>query len=501
MAVDFLFNHILTLIISLPLAGAAFAFFLPRKEDFLIKLTAGVFSFLSFFTSLIVFMLYYLQKLSGYQFIEKIDWIRALGISYHLGVDGISVILVFLTGILTLTSVLVSWNINHRTGQYFALMFLSLAGVFGLFMCIDLFFFILFYELASIPMYFLIGIWGSDFKSARGLITKESSAVKLILYLQLGGGLILLGIIGAYFASGIKTFDINLLASAKILYIYQLVFFPLIFIGFGIEGGLFPFHTWLPNGHSAAPTALSMILAGVLLKMGGYGMLRAIQLFPEGAVFWMKFFAVLAVIGILYGAMCALAQRDIKYIIAYSSISHMGIVVLGLATFNVLGYNGAVYQMFSHGVITALLFALAGFIYQKAHTRDINEMGGLAKKIPYLATFFMLGALGAVGLPGMSGFVAELLVFIGAFKVYPVLAVLSILCLVITALYILRTAQLIFFGPLDAKYEQIQDANGIESLPLAILSFAVIFFGVLPSLLNQVMTIDIVNILSKILFF
>lgn len=501
---------ILTLIVLLPILAALVIILLPQdsearqsrtgatlpapegaSRDTLLKVIALAANFGSLLLSILAF-LWYDRNPGGFQFVEKFDWLPGLNISYHVGGDGMNLPLALLTGVVGVTAVIASWGIKERVREYFALMGLSIAGVFGVFLTLDLFFFILFYELASIPIYFLIGMWGSHGKNPWRETRREYAALKLLLYLQLGGALILVSFLALYFAapeSGLSapTFNfVELFEHAKFSTHLQTILFPLLFIAFGIEAGLFPFHTWLPDGHSAAPTAISMILAGVILKMGGYGMMRiAIGLLPEGARIWLPFFAVIGVINILYGAYCALRQVDIKYIVAYSSISHMGIVFLGLATLNMAGFSGALFQMVSHGFITALLFALAGLIYEKTHTRLITEYGGLASRLPFLTAAFVVGGLASLGLPTMSGFVAEFLVFLGAYSYQKILAVAAVAGLLITTTYILWTVQRVFFGPLNLKeaYAHLADAAGIERVHLVMLIFVIVLFGIFPNLL------------------
>jgi NADH-quinone oxidoreductase subunit M len=488
----------LSILIALPLVGALIVMLCPKER---VKLIQGISVIVAAATSALTVYGYAIfdRTASGFQMEESVPWLKDLGIQYHLGVDGISMPMVLLTGILTITSILVSLNIRHRHREYFAFAFMCLAGVFGIFESLDLFFFVLFYELASIPMYFLIGMWGSDKMGEGKQVKKESAAIKLILYLQLGGGLVLLAVLALYFLSPQHTFDFVQLTRQVLSRESQIVLFPLLFIGFGIELGLVPFHTWLPDGHSAAPTALSMLLAGVLLKMGGYGIIRlAFSLAPEGAKYWMPFFVILGVINILYGALCAMNQKDIKYMIAYSSVSHMGIVVLGLGSFNNVGFSGAVYQLFSHGIITAMLFALAGYIYEKTHTRVMTDHGGLGPKMPFLAATFGLAGMATVGLPGLSGFVAEFLVFLSLFKTNMIAMIFAAFGLVLTAIYVLRAMQRIFFGPFNEHYTELEDAKGVERWPLAILGLTTFLFGVFPGLLLQVSNPAVIELVAKL---
>lgn len=488
-------SAVLTLLLITPLA-AAVLICLIGDCPYLIRGIAFASALLMLALSIYVFAGYDPNG-AHWQFQAQRDWIPTLRISYHVGVDGISATLILLSGILNFAAVLASFGIKKRVKEYFALLLLVEAGVIGSFVTLDLFFFLLFYELASIPIYFLIGMWGSDGQQAsRSWVTKrEFSALKLILYLQLGGVLILLGFFALFWfapQAGLPhpTFDLVELSQANFssMAFFPKFIFPLLFIAFGIEAGLFPFHTWLPDGHSAAPTAVSMLLAGVLLKMGGYGMMRfAVGLMPDGAKLWLPFFAGIAVVNILYGAWCALKQSDLKYIIAYSSVSHMGIVFLGIASGNGIGFGGALFQMFSHGIVTALLFALAGLIYDKTHTRDVRRHGGLAVKMPFLAVSFILGGLASLGLPSMSGFVAEFLTFMGSYGPFRLVMILATLGLVLTALYILLTAKKVFYGPLNSKYaNETYAISWWEELHVAGLIVIAILFGLAPSLLINV---------------
>src|ERR1022692_38480 len=361
--------------------------------------------------------------------VAEVDWIPSLGINYHLAADGISLTLVLLTGLAAVTGILFSWNIGHRTKEFFAFYLALIGGVYGVFLSFDVFLLFVFYEIAIIPKYFIIAIWGST--------RKEYGAMKLALYSFVGSAMVLVGLIAAYVVSGAHTMNLVELAKYPFPHGFQMWVFPLVFVGFAILAGMWPFHTWAPTGHVAAPTAASMLLAGVVMKLGAYGCLRvAMTLFPGGLEdwgfgvlgfhSWRDVIAVLAVIGIVYGAMVALVQKDFKFVIGYSSVSHMGFVLLGLVTLNTIGLSGAVLQMFSHGVIAGLLFAVVGrMVYDRTHTRELAvlEGMGLAKAIPFAAVTFVIASVASMGLPGFSGFVAELQVLIGAWKAYPTLAV------------------------------------------------------------------------------
>lgn len=495
----------LSLLTWAPLLGALLIMCLPARAVRAIQAVAVAVTGFSMLQAVHVFA-HYSAVRNGWAFEEKVAWLEQLGISYHLGVDGLSAPMVLLSGLICFTAAMISLQISFRQREYFALALVAMSGVYGVFVSLDLFFFVVFYELASIPMFFLVGIWGSDKIGEGRAIHREKAAMKLLLYLQLGGGLVLLGILALYQSSGLHTFDLPALLGAHLGFRAQVLIFLLLFIGFGIEAGLVPFHTWLPEGHSSAPTALSMLLAGVLLKMGGYGILRlGVQLLPEGAQAWSGPIAVLAVINVLYGGLCALRQTDIKVMIAYSSVSHMGMVFWGLACVNAVtaegrlfGLSGAVFQMFSHGVITALLFALAGTVYHITHNRNLRAYGGLAVQMPFLATNYVLAAMASLGLPGMTGFAAELMVFLGAWQTNWQLVCLTVPGLVITTTYLLRSVQFVFYGPLNPEYLHARDANPAEIVPVVVLAFTTLLFGVIPALLMNPMLPTLQQIVGRL---
>ncbi len=415
----------------------------------------------------------------------NVEWIPTLGIKFFLATDGLTLTLVLLTGLAAVAGVLFSWNIAERVKEYFAFYLALIGGVYGVFLSFDVFLLFVFYELAIIPKYFLIAVWGST--------NREYGAMKLALYSFVGSAMVLVGLIAAYVVSGATSFNLIEMAQFAFPDKFQYWAFPLVFVGFAILAGLWPFHTWAPTGHSAAPTAASMLLAGVVMKLGAYGGLRvAMTLFPQGLEIWRDEIAVLAVIGIVYGGMVALVQRDFKYVIGYSSVSHMGFVILGLMTLTRVGLSGAVLQMFSHGVIAGLLFGVVGrMVYDRTHTRDLAtlQMLGLNRAMPFAAVVFVLAGLASMGLPGFSGFVAELQVLIGAWRAFPTLAVITGLGIVIAVAYTLRAIQQSFFtGQSVAEPAKLEPISAPERIGAVMLLVATIAIGLYPRLLLDLIT-------------
>ncbi|MCO5053936.1 MAG: NADH-quinone oxidoreductase subunit M [Verrucomicrobiae bacterium] len=399
--------------------------------------------------------------------ITKHSWVPSLGLEYHLAADGVSLTLVLLTGLAALGGVLFSWNLTSRTKEFFAFYFTLIGGVYGVFLSFDLFLLFVFYEIAIVPKYFLIAIWGST--------RREYAAMKLVLYSFLGSALVLIGLIALYVVAGTHTMNVLELARHPFPHQFQIWAFPLVFVGFAILAGLWPFHTWAPTGHVAAPTGASMLLAGVVMKLGAYGCLRvAMTLFPEGLAAWKLWIAVLAVIGIVYGAMVALVQKDFKFVIGYSSVSHMGFVLLGLVTLNTIGLSGAVLQMFSHGILAGLLFAVVGrMVYDRTHTRELTTLAGLrlSRVMPFAATTFVIAGVASMGLPGFSGFVAELQVIIGAWQLYPTLVIIVGVGILMGVAYTWRAMQKAFFGEAEARSSnsshssEAKIGDGVEAVP------------------------------------
>ncbi len=466
---------ILSSILLAPVVGLFAILLIPRRYEQLIRLVALAASGVTLVLSIYLCLIFNGQDPS-FQFVENVAWVPSYGIHYSNAVDGLNVSMILLTSIVIFCGVLVSWTVTYRVKDFFANMLFLVSGVFGVFMTTNLFFFFLFYEIAVIPMYLLIVIWGST--------NKQYAAMKLTLYLLLGSALMFAGFLYMYSLPGSGTFDlVTLKETVAFTSEVQKILFLGLFLGFGVLAACFPFHIWSPDGHVAAPTAASMLHAGVLMKLGAFGILRVgVYLLPEGAYYWAPWIAGLSLCNIVYGAFVATQQKDLKYIIGYSSVSHMGIVLLGISTMTTTGFNGALFQMFAHGIMTALFFSCVGWIYDGCHTRMLDELGGLSKKAPLISAFFILAGLCGLGLPGMGSFVAELLVTIAAISIYPVIGITSILALLITAYYVLSAVQKAFYGPVNKHHEHFKDIGVFQFIPRAVLVGCLVFFGIFPQI-------------------
>jgi len=479
-----------------PFVAALIVMFFARRSPLLVRWVSLIGAFVSLVASVWVYGTYD-RAAAGFQFQENFALVPSLGISYQLAIDGMSALMCLLTSIIIFAGVFASWTVKERSQEFYALLLLLVTGVYGVFVSLDLFVFFLFYEIAVLPMYLLIGIWGSSghvrpqgifgwAMGRTGVGTKEYAAMKLTLYLLLGSAFILVGILALYVAGGSKSFSFLTFASSRIDPTLQSWVFLAFYIGFGVLAGIWPLHTWSPDGHASAPTAVSMLHAGVLMKLGAYGVVRlGMGLLPDAAVQWSWLVGLIACINIVYGALSAMAQTDLKYVIAYSSVSHMGVVMLGAATLTVTGLNGSVFQMFAHGIMTGLFFALVGLVYEKAHSREIFKMGGFGVMMPGIATAFTIAGLSSLGLPATAGFVAEFLTFLGAWSsahawwLFP-----GVLGAFLTSIYVLRVAKQIFWGRKsdDPHFQHLPDAQGPEWAALGILVFTLVLFGVVPNL-------------------
>ena len=491
------FNY-LTTIIFLPIAGAILIAFLPGLSGRLIKRLAAIFTFVPLALSIFLFCCFdrSLGAAGGIQFEEKLSWIPAINGFYHLGVDGLSLPLVILTAFLGFLVVLISWKIDLRPREYFAWLLLLETSILGVFCSLDLLLFFLFWEIEVIPMYFLISIWGTG--------RKEYSAIKYVVYTLFGSAMMLAGILCLYFTTGsLSMMEIARTGLASFVAVIPLVaIFFLLFVGFAVKLPVFPLHTWLPDAHTDAPTAVSVMLAGALLKMGGYGMIRlCVTVFPQVARQYAPLLVALAVVSVLYGAAVTLRQTDLKRLIAYSSISHMGYVLLGIFALSQVSLTGATLQMFSHGVITGLLFAMAGLVMHNAEERDLRKLGGLVRQMPIIAVVFSVAGLGALGLPTTSGFAAEFLVFVGSFsstvvagiQVYTILALLGI---VITAGYILWMLQRVFYGLVLDKFSGVKDADSLEKGYMFALVAVIMLVGIYPAILTDIIKLGVLPIMG-----
>lgn len=447
-------------------------------------------------------------------FLEEIPWIPSVGIGYIVGVDGLSATLVLLTAIVGVGGVFISWGIEDRPREFFAFFMLLVAGVQGVFVAVDGFLLFFFYELAVLPMYVLIVIWGWE-------KTREYASMKLTLYLLVGSFISLIAFLVLYFqlpSLGLPlTFDLRVWSEANFPVPVQVVWFMPLFIGFAILAGLWPLHNWSPDGHVAAPTAVSMIHAGVLMKLGAYASMRVgIQILPEGTVYWMPIIILLTLVNVLYGSLTAMRQKDMKYLIGYSSVSHMGLVTMGFAAMNLNGFTGAGIQMVSHGIMTALFFAVVGMVYDRAHTRNMDELGGMVKVLPWAMFAFIVGGLVSMGMPGLSGFIAEFPILLGVWQggtmdlsatvaglnpasFYPIIAILAVLGIVITAAYVLRAIGSVFFGDYDShKWHDMRPTLAIDKVTLVSFVTILIIIGVFPSVISPIVEAGVAPVVQRL---
>jgi NADH-quinone oxidoreductase subunit M len=531
------FSGALTGILLTPIIGAVIILLLDKEAKEQARIVAALTTGIALLLALGVFFGFSVDAANSaadtgesyFAYEDHVKWVESVGISYHLGVDGVSAPMVLLTAIAGFTGVLISWGITDRTREFMAFFLLLVAGVFGVFMSVDLFLLFFFYELSIFPMYFLIVIWG--WKE-----TREYAAMKLTLYILIGSVVALVGLLAVYFkageATGVYSFDfVDLNAAARAgafdtpfyagwsAVTTAKLWFPAIFIGFGVLAGVWPFHNWSPDGHVAAPTAVSMIHAGVLMKLGAFSALRVgVQLLPEGAKVHLPWIIFLTLINVVYGALIAMRQRDFKYVIGFSSVSHMGLVSMGFATMNLTGMTGAGLQMFSHGVMTALFFACVGMVYDRAHTRDIPSLGGFAQKLPLPALAFIVGGFVSMGMPGLSGFVAEFPIFMGlwdgpnfspadinldwftgTYYYYGLIALVAVLGIIITAAYVLRVVGQVFFGEFnEERFPSVTAITLYDKIALGFLVFWLVLLGVYPRLMAPMIESGVRPIVSML---
>ncbi len=487
---------LLSLVIFFPILGVILLMFVPNSSHGTIKLVSLLIAIATMLLSFLVWMQFDVVA-SGMQLEVNLPWISNFGINYHLGIDGISLLLIVLTTILTVLCIISSWrSVTHSVKGYFASMLLLTTGMIGTFCALDLFLFYVFWEVMLIPMYFIIGLWGGP--------RRVYAAIKFVLFTMFGSLLMLVAILYLYFSyhtfSGEYSFDLLKIMQMPLPYHPQLWLFGAFALAFAIKVPLFPFHTWLPDAHVQAPTAGSVILAGVLLKMGTYGFVRfCMPLFPQATVTYMPYICVLAVIAIIYGALVSMVQRDIKSLVAFSSVSHMGFVMLGLFAMNMQGMQGAVLQMINHGVSTGALFLLVGMIYDRRHTRMIEDFGGIAKPMPVYATFFMIVMLSSIGLPLTNGFVGEFLILLGTFAANHWYATLAATGVILGACYMLWMYQRVIFGKLtNPENEKLTDITGREKLTLIPLVVLIFWIGVYPSPFLSRIEPAITDLLSRL---
>ncbi len=491
---------ILSITMLEPLLGALILILIPRTNKRLLRYSAALFTGISIILSMMI-MLSYDKALGGMQFIERMDWLPNLGISYYLGVDGISIPMVLLTSLLGFAAVYTSWYTEDRSKEFFFLLQTLMTGLIGTFVTRDLVVFFLFFEVVVIPIFLMIIMWGTTKQ-----LTKEYAGMKLTIYLLMGSAILLISIIAvfvnAYHKTGIATMEIDVLsqiAREQFSLGFSIFAFSLMSLCFCTLISMFPFHAWSPDGHVAAPTAVSMLHAGVLKSIGGYGMIRvALYLFPQAAKTVFPLIAVLGVIGVIYAAYICIDMKDLKYVVGFASVSHMGYVIIGITAFNVISLNAAVMMMFAHGLMAGLFFSMVGMLYHKAHTRMINDFTGLAHHMPRLAVGFMIAGLASLGLPGMINFVAEFSTFIGTYQTFHFVGVLTCAGIVFASVYNLRAVTDILYGPPMEKWQHLTDLNVPEMVPLVVLGAAIFFGGIYPGPILEMINGSVVELMTTI---
>lgn len=482
--------HLLSWIIFTPLIGSFLILFIPKSATSMIKGVAVLASAVTCLLSLRLMMIFDGSN-PAFQLIEKVSWIPSFNVHYLLGIDGISFPMIALTALVSLLACVASFSIQERQKEYYFLFLLLETGMMGTFLALDLVLFYVFWEIVLVPMYFLIGIWGGP--------RREYAAIKFFLYTLAGSLFMLLGILALYFNSEPHTFNLMELTGQSFALAFQKVVFLAFFLGFAIKVPIFPFHTWLPDAHVEAPTPISVILAGVLLKMGTYGFFRfSYPLFPQAVTWFAPFLGILAVIGIVYGGFVALAQTDFKKMVAYSSVSHMGFVLLGLAALNQNGFNGALLQMFTHGIITSALFLLVGVLYDRSHTRDMNAFGGLSAQMPVYAGLLITFSLASLGLPGLAGFISEFLVLLGGFQFHKGFTAVACIGIILAATYLLYMIRRILLGPLNTKWSTLSDINAREIFTLVPLLILTVAIGIYPNFILNSMIPTLTALLKQI---
>ncbi|MBI4358758.1 MAG: NADH-quinone oxidoreductase subunit M [Candidatus Omnitrophica bacterium] len=468
---------ILTALVFIPIAGMLLIMVTPRSQERLIRAIATVATALVLLLSIRLLLLFNINS-AEMQFVERVLWIPELQVHYHLGVDGISFVMVLATSLLSFLACVASFGIKERVKEYFVLYLLLETGMMGTFLALDLFLFYIFWELVLVPMYFLIGIWGGP--------RKEYAAIKFFLYTLAGSMFMLIGILALYFASTPHTFNMLELGKNTFAIRFQQLVFLALFLGFAIKVPIFPFHTWLPDAHVEAPTPISVLLAGVLLKMGAYGFYRiSYPILPQAARWFGPYMGILAIIGIIYGGFVAFAQKDFKKMVAYSSVSHMGFVLLGLAVFTTTGMNGALLQMFNHAMITGGLFLLVGVLYDRSHIRDLDSFGGIWAKMPVYGGILIFTSLASLGLPGLAGFVSEFMVLLGSFNVYRWMTIAACGGILLAAAYLLYMIQRVLLGNLNPKWAKLPDINAREIFTMVPLMILILLIGIYPKVAIQ----------------